>query len=361
MNRADLQTIQSYQGYPSLTITLPTHRTSPDNKQDPIRVRNLVTQMTNRLLEEFSRREVEPLLKALDELVNEIDYRYTLDGLVIFVNQDVAQKHYLPFTLPERVIIDENFFTRDLVFALNRSPRYWVLALSEQPTRLFEGVRGDLEEVRYGAFPMTHGGPGGATTLPSDPAVNASLYRDEHHRAFFRNVDNELTAILAKDPLPIALVGVDRYLSFFSEVARNADKVIASLRGNHDTTSAHELGKLIWPPVKEALAAQRKQVLDELDAAIGAQRCASTIGEVWRLAHEGRGAVLIVEEDFHYPARVAADGMGLEPIETPTDPTDLDDAVDEVIEIVLAKGGRVVFVDDGTLPQHDQIALILRY
>lgn len=123
MNRADLQTIQSYQGYPSLTITLPTHRTSPDNKQDPIRVRNLVTQMTNRLLEEFSRREVEPLLKALDELVNEIDYRYTLDGLVIFVNQDVAQKHYLPFTLPERVIIDENFFTRDLVFALNRSPR----------------------------------------------------------------------------------------------------------------------------------------------------------------------------------------------------------------------------------------------
>lgn len=361
MNRAELQTIQSYQGYPSLTITLPTHRTSPDNKQDPIRVRNLVTQMTNRLLEEFSRREVEPLLKALDELVNEIDYRYTLDGLVIFVNQDVAQKHYLPFTLPERVIIDENFFTRDLVFALNRSPRYWVLALSEQPTRLFEGVRGDLEEVRYGAFPMTHGGPGGSTALPGDPAVNASLYRDENHRAFFRNVDNELTAILAEDPLPVALVGVDRYHSFFSEVARNADKVIASLRGNHDTTSAHELGKLIWPPVKEALAAQRKQVLNELDAAIGAQRCASTIGEVWRLAHEGRGAVLIVEEDFHYPARVAADGMGLEPIETPTDPADLDDAVDEVIEIVLAKGGRVVFVDDGTLPQHDQIALILRY
>ena len=52
MNRHDVLALQQISGYPALTITLPTHRTSPDNQQDPIRLRNLVTQATDRLLAE---------------------------------------------------------------------------------------------------------------------------------------------------------------------------------------------------------------------------------------------------------------------------------------------------------------------
>lgn len=362
MNRNDLRTIKSYEGYPCLTITLPTHRTSPDNKQDPIRVRNLVTQATNRLQESFSRREVASLLTDLENLTNEIDYTHALDGLAIFVNADVALKFYLPFTLNERVVIDQNFYTRDLVFAMNRTPRYWVLALSEKPTRLYEAVREDLEEVTAGTpFPLTHGGPGGASSLTNDPAVNRSALRDEHHRIFFRNVDQALGETMAQDPLPLAVVGVDRFISFFREVGSHNDKLVTTLTGSHDRTSAHELGKLVWPLVKQSLAANRQQALTELDTAVGGQRYASTIGEAWRFAREGRGALLLVEEGFHYPARINAGGNGLEPIENPNGPEDMDDAVDETIETVLNMGGRVVFFEDGTLAQHDRIALILRY
>jgi hypothetical protein len=36
MNRQDLRELQAVHDYPCLTITLPTHRTFPDNKQDQI-------------------------------------------------------------------------------------------------------------------------------------------------------------------------------------------------------------------------------------------------------------------------------------------------------------------------------------
>jgi len=134
MNRLDVQLLQSIRGYPAVSILLPTHRRSPDNLQDPIRVKNLVQQATERLLAEFSKRDVEPLLARLEALVARIDYRYTLDGLALFVNRDLAREFYLPFAVKERVIIGETFATRDLVLALNRSPRYWVLVLSEKPT-----------------------------------------------------------------------------------------------------------------------------------------------------------------------------------------------------------------------------------
>jgi hypothetical protein len=361
VNRHDISLLQTIQGYPALSILLPTHRTSPDNRQDPIRVKNLATEAADRLLKEFSKREIQPLLDKLDAIVREIDYRYALDGLAIYVNQDFARKFYLPFTLKQRVVLDENFATRDLVFAMNRTARYWVLALSEKPTRLYEGTKDTLIEITDYGFPMVHGGPGGESALPGGQGVRKSAYRDEYHRKFFRDVDANFSQIAKEDPLPLMLVGVDRNLAFFNEVIGNRGLVVSSLTGSHDSTPPHDLGKLVWPLVKENLAQRRQGVLKELDAAIGAQRYVSTIGEAWRLAHEGRGALLLVEEDFHYPARVDASGMILTPADDITAPDVMDDAVDDLIEAVLHKGGRVVFTDDGALAAHSQVALILRY
>src|SRR5262245_30436644 len=240
MNLHELHELQGVQTYPCLTITLPTHRTSPDNRQDPIRVKNLVTEGTNRLLGEFSKREVAPLLERLSTLVDAIDYQYTLDGLILVVNRDMAREYVLPFTLNERVVVDDTFFTRDLVHALNRARRYWVLSLSEQQTRLFAATREDLEEITTGGFPMRHSGPGGDTALPGGVGVNTSAYRDDRHRQFFRDVDKAFGTFMADDPMPLALAGVDRYLAFYREVS-GANDIIATLRGNFDDLSAHDL------------------------------------------------------------------------------------------------------------------------
>ena len=98
MNRHDVKLLQKNSGYPTLTITLPTHRTSPENRQDSIRMSNLVAEAQERLLAGFSKREIEPLLTQLDELVESIDFRYSLDGLVLFVNSDFTRGFFLPFS-----------------------------------------------------------------------------------------------------------------------------------------------------------------------------------------------------------------------------------------------------------------------
>lgn len=337
MNRTDIRLLQSIRGYPAVSILLPTHRTAPDNRQDPIRVKNLVIEVGNRLLQEFATREIAPVMSRLEALAAEIDYRHALDGLAIFANSDFARKFYLPFTLKERVVIDETFATRDLVFAMNRTPRYWVLALSEQSSRLYEGTRETLIELTEGSFPLTHEGPGGAQRLPGGPGVRKSAYRDERHRQFFRQVDAAFGEVAKDDPLPLMLVGVDRYLSFFNEVSQYKHLLVSTLTGNHDKTSITDLGNMVWPLVKANLAAKRNEVLKELDAATGARKAVSTIGEAWRLAHEGRGETLLVEEDFHYPARLDEGGLRLMPADDATAPGVIDDAVDELIEMVVVK------------------------
>lgn len=361
MNRNDVQLLQSLRGQPALSILLPTHRTHPDNQQDPIRVRNLVSEATNRLLAQYVRREIESLLTRLEALVSDIDYRYTLDGLALFVSHDFSRQFYLPFTLKERVVIGETFATRDLVFAMNRTLRYWVLVLSEQATRLYEGVRDALAEVTEGGFPMNYEGPGATEPMPDRFGTSLSAYMDERHRQFFRSVDAAFSQIAEDDSLPLVLVGIERYQAFFKEVAASAKSVVGAVTGNHDKTPPYELAQLVWPVAREDFAARRRAVLDELGKAIGAGQYAAGIQSVWRTAQMGRGATLLVEQDFHYRARVDASGLVLTPAEDPAAPDVLDDAVDDLIETVLAKGGRVVFVENGALEKHQRAAAILRY
>ena len=361
MNRFDVHLLQQIKNNPCVTITLPTHRTAPENKQDPIRVKNLVKQTLERLSDGHHQHDVQTMTTQLKQLTDNIDYRNMLDGLAMFVSPSFSRILHLPFTLTERVIIGDSFFTRDLVFAMNRTPRYWVLALSEKPTRLYEGQRDELIEVRDGGFPLIHEGPGAEEPLPGGFGIQKSAYRDERHRQFFRQVDEVLKPFLSNDPLPLVVIGVDRYLAFFDEVTNNQDSILTRVKGSHDKTSPYELAKLVWPLVENELNRKRDQVLSELEKAISERKFVSTVGEVWRLAKEGRGKILLVEKGFHFPAHTDETGRILIPADNGDSPDIIYDAVDGIIETVLEKQGQVVFLDDGQLELHQRITLILRY
>ncbi len=361
MKRSDVRRLQAVREYPSVTITMPTNRTSPDNQQDPIRLKNLLSEAITRLEGEFSKREVANVVERLEALAGEYDEQRGLDGLALFVSSTVQEAYVLPFSPPERVAIDENFLTRDLVFTLNRSPRYRALLLTEQGTRLYEGVRENLEEIRDGKFPFDMGGPGGGSKLPGGHGVNPSARRDASHVHYFQEIDAEVREISKDDDLPLVVVGVERYLSHYNEVTSLSSDIVATVTGNYDHFEPHQVGELVWPAMEEGLAKLREGALEQLDAAIGAKKFASSIGPVYQAANEGRGQLLIVEQDYHQAARVSDDGTSIALVDDPTAPDVLDDAVDEIIEMVISKGGRVRFVDDGVLDAHERIVLTTRY
>jgi hypothetical protein len=361
MNRADVIRLQSVVGTPAISVLVPTHRTSPDNQQDPIRVRNAVNEAISRVTEEYGAREMSDLVAELKAMAEEVDYQHTLDGLAIFVSDEVAEKHYLPYPVRERVVIGETFATRDLVLAMNRSPRYWVLALSEQPTRLYEATHTVLTEFIGHGFPMTHKGPGGGSALRGGHGLSPSKQRDEGQRVFFRAVDEALGEVLSEDPLPVILAGIGRNHAFYQEITQHGDSIVGTITGSHDRTSPHELAELAWPAMEESQALRRAGDLEEFGNAIGAQKYASGIDDSWRLASEGRAEVVLVEEDYHFAGRLEDEGLRIVPVDDPAEEGVMEDVIDELVELVIARGGRAVFVPNGALEEHQRVGLILRY
>ena len=224
---------------------------------------------------------------------------------------------------------------------------------------MFEGVRDHLLEVQVAGFPLEYQKPGEA--IAGEHNVEHDAYREEHERNFFRAVDEELTKVLASNSLPVVVTGVERNLAFWDELSTNKSQSAGTLEGSYDKSTPHELGLRVWPVMQDFMAQNRAQVLDELGTAMGAQKYAAGMDEVWTLAHEGRGATLLVEEDFHYAGKVDANGQMRPAEEGAMNADSLSDAVDHLIEAVLDTSGRVVFVDSGSLKTQGHIALILRY
>jgi hypothetical protein len=353
-----LKSLQAHRDYPSVSILAPTHRTAPSNKQDPIKVNNLVRKAIDRLHGEFPKRAVAGVVKNLRQVVRDVDWEHTLDGLALLASKERSGAVSLPFRVKPRAVIDETFATRDLVYAFNRAPPYRVLVLSHR-TRLYDAWTAVLDEHSARPFPMAHRGPGGASKLPGGQGINRSAVRDEALRTFFRSVDDAVGAVQKANPLPLVVVGVERNLAFYREVTRQGAAVVGMLAGNHDQTPPAALGKLVWPVFEAGATLRRTEALVQLDQAVGAQRHASGIDQVWRAAAGAKCRTLLVEKEFHYPADLSPEGDRLLPY-TGRQAAALDDAVDEVIERVMETGGEVFFYAPGDLDVHQKIAAVLR-
>ncbi len=356
MKKDLIREIQGHSQYPSVSILLPTSRTAPDNHKDKLAIKKLYRNAEKRLLTEFDKRSMNGLLEKLKKNIESVDVRLNLDGLAVFVNNDFEKIVRLPFPVRERVIIDDTFATRDLIRAMNRSITYYTLSLSAEFVRLFEGYRDTLIEVTERGFPFANPIPRG-----SNLELSTSL-KETRLKEFFNQVDKAFIHIHHNNPKPLVLTGVEKNISAYRNVADNKKIILTSIDGNHDHTPVHELAKLVWPVVREKMAEEREKMIGRINKALSAHKFASGLEEVWRLANEERGELLLVEEGYHQAVKLSEDGRSFVKIDPPVNGTNtVDDLVDEIAEKIVSTGGNVVFTDNGTLSGYDRIGLILKY
>ncbi|MCS6906092.1 MAG: hypothetical protein RML72_09795 [Bacteroidia bacterium] len=358
MDKQQLIQIQSIRKYPSVSILLGLFTSPTENQRNILNLKNLIKQAEERLLKEFSKREVEKIIDRLHSIAERIQSRLHYQaGLAIFVNDEQEFIIDLPFSVKQRVIIDHTFATRDLILGMNRSIRYYVMTLSAKEVHLYTAYRNILNEVQENGFPFH------LSLEVIDVQRQFTIDKEVQVKEFYNNLDKAFNQLYNQQPLGLILVGAAKNISYYKEVANNPRAIVATIDGNYEHASIHELGNIVWNQVKELLSQQRNEVLVELEAAIKAQKYVSGIEQVWRLAKEGRGRLLLAEEDYSASAKIIHDNGSefLEIVDDPTLPGVIDDLVDEVAEMVMLAGGQVVFVDNGKLKEHQGVALILRY
>ncbi|WP_326696062.1 chemotaxis protein [Streptomyces sp. NBC_01754] len=361
-----LQNLRATRPYPAVSLTMPTHRRAPDNTQDAVRLRNLVTEAGNRLdADPRVTREARDAVKAqLDRAATDVDQRRALESLVVLADADEYQIWQLPRTAPERVVISDSYLTRNLVAAKAGARLFWVLSFSAEHAALWSGTAEGLREVHGHGFPLS------PRHVDFDPERQArsggapSIYTNEDTRNFFRTVDEKLRGVLAADPRPLFLIGLPQALSLLDDVGGGARSAACEVaKGTTAETTAAELARELEPALDDWRKQGTAAVRDRLDTARGAKTFAGGLDEVWAAAREGRVALVAVEEHFQRTVKVTEGHLvAVDPADIePGDEGIREDIVDELIETVLDNGGEVAFVADDSLAEHGRLAAVLRF
>ncbi|MBO2446271.1 hypothetical protein J4573_04165 [Actinomadura barringtoniae] len=364
MDAVTLSELRKPRTFPAVSVLMPTFRRAPENKQDPIRLRNLLAEVRKRLREDtrVAPAAVDEVVRGLERAAQEVDLRHAEDGLVLFAAPDGEHHAFMVDQhIDERVIVDTTFATRDLVAAYTRTSRYWLLSISDLSTRLWDGHGEELTEISRGGFPIEPAAHEDERTPRS--SARGARHGDEQHRQLMREVVDALTTVLKRDRRPVIVAGVTRHQAIFDEVAGNGVTVAGRVDGSYEGATGPQLAELARPVLHAYEDFREVAVLTELEAARSIQRYASGVTEVMTLVEEGRGEHLVVERGYYAPA-VKTDGE-LVPVEGPLGALKgadvVDDVVDNIIETALEYGGEVTFVSDGFLVDHDRIALVTRF
>jgi hypothetical protein len=370
MNRFDIEFLESFEGYPSVSCYIPTYRSMPEKAQDSIKLKNIIHEVRNQFNQNPYQAEFDVIINTLEKLSDSIDFSQLSDGLALFANVDCARAYILPFSVPELISIDTTFNVRPLIRGLHENVRYWLLVLDEEPTRLYEGKNNHVAEFIHPlgtpssqlAFPLSE-------ELPEDDHVKAvgkgdldARYLDDRKLHFFRKIDDALGLVLAQEPLPVILVGTEKNRALFKEATRHIKVIIGEIEGdfvkNPLQICVEKAGKLIQDHAKKV----RQNYLDDIEEAINKKQFTFGLQEVWRAANSGRIATLLIEDEYA-PVGKIDDQDPLKVVLSTQDHEEkvLHDLGELLIELVTSKRGSVIFYPRGTLGEYKQVAALLRY
>lgn len=347
--------------YPAVSLTLPTHRRSPDNAQDAVRLRNVLAEAERQLEKDpgVTRAAREELRAQLTAAVGETDLVHALDGLVILATVGEHHVYALPRAVPERVVLADTFLTRNLVAAYAAQRPYWVLSLAADRITLWGGSGQDVTEVTAGGFPMTRRPENPDAEREERIGDTPSTFRDEEVRHFLRDADAALHGVLQKDPRPLYATGEDAALALLADAGATGATAVHIPHGGLAQGPPDAVARTVAPVLEAEARRHADGAVEALDDARGRRAFAGGVDEVWAKVSDGRVHRLVVEENYRITVR-SADDDHLIPAED-DDPQARHDIVDEIVEKALDTGAEVTFVPDDALADHGRIAAVLRY
>lgn len=368
-----------------VSIYMPTHRFGREQQQDPIRLKNLITQAQEKLLESGLRKpEVQELLRPAESLLDDEDYwQHQSDGLAVFLASDFTRIYRLPSRFDELMVIADNFQIKPLLPLLVENGQFYILALSLNEIRLFLGDRDTVNKVDLPDVPKSmqealwmddpekhldfHTGTKNPSTSGGRPAIfhGQGVQADEQDKEnilrYFQLVDNGLSNLLSGITIPIVLAGVDYLLPIYRQANTYPNLLDEGLEGNPDELDEKELHKSAWELVRPRFIAEEKEALEQFKQLHGQENelASDNLKTVVKAANFGRVDTLIVPSGVqrwgYYDAQ--KNKVVLEAEAKPEN----EDLLDFAAAHTILNSGKVFTVQPENLPGDGDLAAIMRY
>src|SRR5690606_23439172 len=131
LTREHLSTLLNQHENPCVSIYIPTHRAGADTRQDPIRFKNQLQDVTRKLEQrEVPAAAIRKLLSPAEAWLKETHFwQHQSDGLAVFLTPQQQWRFRLPRAFDEQVRVNNHFHVNPLLPLLQAEGTFYVLAV----------------------------------------------------------------------------------------------------------------------------------------------------------------------------------------------------------------------------------------
>lgn len=302
-----------------ISIFLPTDRVG-DGQAAKILFKNQLSEVVEKLMDE--KIQAQPMSKngAMDyvakayELLDKDDFwRYQSDGLAVFISEDNFEHYSMPIDFKVFNYVGSVFYLRPMLPVITNQSRFFILALSQNEVRFFEGAQHSITpviiedlvpesmkasmatiDIEYpaglqahsgGSSPVFHG-QGGEKDGKTDRIID-----------YFRMIDAGLMEMLHDEKVPLIIAGVDYLIPMYKDISNYSNIVEPHISGNvenDDPVLLHEKAWNLLAPVMETNFNSQYKKFKEL---LPDEKASLSINDIAPAALNGKVETLFLDKD----------------------------------------------------------------
>lgn len=352
----ELEPIEEHSTYfPSISMIIPMHMHSVHEFSSYLKIK--CKEVDKMLHKNYDKETVHVVMEKLNAFIQELNIEKSKKGIAIYVSPWFQKTYYLDFEPAEKLILDDSFEIRDLIFNHSITNKVILLLLSGNELRYliyhnqkFEKIHVDVP-LRIEAF---------MNETLHDVAIyyEKSQRKDKARHVFATNAEQGLKLALNQYPLPVIVAGTDKLISEFKSITSHRKDVIDYIPGNYLEASEDELRHLVQDALGRNKERIEVEVLNRIKRIDNQKIIAAGLKEVWKEASLKNVNTLFLEQNFRKPAAYSPGKSEIFTHAIDKVPYPMQDAVDDIIEMVSEAGGKIHFVSDGLLKDFRRIVLI---
>jgi hypothetical protein len=251
----------------AVSLFMPRYSDSgPQARQDPIRLKNLLSQAEDELRAlDMELREAEALLQPLRAEIDDAGFwKQGSAGLVAYLAPGFKRIYHVNQKLEEMLVVDTQFAVLPLVCSMADSARYYILDLSESHNRLILVENGAATEIEIAGAPANlnesmrledrehqqqlHSASSAAVGAASFHGGGSwNDYEKEQIPLYCKQINDALVTMLSEDRAPLLLAAEERIASFYQSANSYPYLIDKPIFGNYQDSTVQALATEAWP------------------------------------------------------------------------------------------------------------------
>ena len=363
---------------PFISLYQPTHRHSPENKQDVIRFKNLIKEMEISLNQKYSKKETSSIIDLFFKISEDKEFwNCSLDGLGILYAEGQAIIYRLARRVKELVIVSDSFHIKPLIRNFQSADRYHVLGLNREEFALFEGNRYGFDKVELEDHIPTnikealgeeyiatyqkanrYGGVGDQGNFHGHYGRKEAIEVDT--KRFFRIVDREVLEYYSKPSnLALILLALPEYHTLFREISHNPYLLEEGIKSNYDALTVDKIKEDVWSQIEPLYLKKTEDLVKKFETSRSQDLGSDDIVQVAKASVENRIDTVLLESDRIIPGKVNRITGVIEKGELIN--PEFGDLLNDIGEVVIKNGGNVIILPKERMPSKTGLAATYRY